>query len=68
MSQQEQMEVIKAGAFSTYKQAGVPEPLWEQLLDKQALKWASALQAKDRRTKVAEAIRASPWLKSLQAK
>lgn len=68
MSQNQMMEVIKAGAFSTYKQAGVPQPLWEQLLDKQATKWAEALQAKHRRTKIAEAIRNSPRVKQAMAR
>jgi len=67
-AQEQNMEAIKAGAFSTYKQAGVPEHLWERLLDKQATKWASALQAKERRTKVAEAIRTSPRVQALKAK
>lgn len=67
-TQEQNMEAIKAGAFSTYKQAGVPEHLWGQLLDKQATKWASALQAQDRRTKVAEAIRTSPRLQAMKAK
>jgi hypothetical protein len=67
MKQAQMMELIQAGAFSTYKQAGVPEQHWEALLDRQATKWAEALQAKERRTKIASAIRNSPRVKAAMA-
>lgn len=64
----EALEIIKAGAFATYKQAGVPEQLWQSLLNKQATKLAAEINAQNRRVKIAEMIRNSPRVKAASGK